>query len=200
MITHLSGKVVFKSAAYVVLENGGIGFKVNISLNTYSAIQNADTAFLHTTLIVKNEGQSLSGYDLYGFAEESERELFEMLISVSGVGASTARVMLSGHRPEDIRNAILLENESLLQGIKGIGPKTAKRIILELKDKAGKVGAGGTGAMITTPHNTAREEALYALIALGYQRAAAEKVLMKLTATQAGLTVEQLVKEALRAM
>ncbi len=198
MITYLSGKVTFKSPAYVVLENGGIGFKVNISLNTYSAIQNADTAFLHTTLIVKNEGQSLSGYDLYGFAEESERELFEMLISVSGVGASTARVMLSGHRPEDIRNAILMENESLLQGIKGIGPKTAKRIILELKDKAGKVGGGGTGAVVTAPHNTAREEALYALVALGYQRAAAEKVLMKLVATQSGLTVEQLVKEALR--
>lgn len=200
MITYLSGKVTFKSPAYVVLENGGIGFKVNISLNTYSAIQNADSAFLHTTLIVKNEGQSLSGYDLYGFAEESERELFEMLISVSGVGASTARVMLSGHRPEDIRNAILIENEVLLQGIKGIGPKTAKRIILELKDKVGKVGAGGTGAVITAPHNTAREEALYALVALGYQRAAAEKVLMKLVATQSGLTVEQLVKEALRAM
>jgi Holliday junction DNA helicase RuvA len=200
MITYLSGKVTFKSPAYVVLENGGIGFKVNISLNTYSAIQNAETAFLHTTLIVKNEGQSLSGYDLYGFAEEGERELFEMLISVSGVGASTARVMLSGHRPEDIRNAILIENESLLQGIKGIGPKTAKRIILELKDKVGKVGSGGTGAVITAPHNTAREEALYALVALGYQRAAAEKVLMKLVATQSGLTVEQLVKEALRAM
>ncbi len=200
MITYLSGKVTFKSPAYVVLENGGIGFKVNISLNTYSAIQNAETAFLHTTLIVKNEGQSLSGYELYGFAEEGERELFEMLISVSGVGASTARVMLSGHRPEDIRNAILIENESLLQGIKGIGPKTAKRIILELKDKVGKVGAGGTSAVITAPHNTAREEALYALVALGYQRAAAEKVLMKLVATQSGLTVEQLVKEALRAM
>ncbi len=200
MITYLSGKISFKSPAYVVLENGGIGFKVNISLNTYSAIQHAETALLHTTLIVKNEGQSLSGYDLYGFFELSERELFEQLISVSGVGAATARVMLSGHRPEEIRNAILTENEALIQSIKGIGPKTAKRIILELKDKVGKVGASSPGTPVATSHNTAREEALYALVALGYQRAAAEKALMKLAATQSGSTVEHLVKEALRVL
>lgn len=183
----------------MVLENGGIGFKINISLHTYSAVQDAEAARFFTTLIVKNEGQSLSGYELYGFAEESERELFELLISVSGVGASTARVMLSGHRPEDIRNAILLENEVLLQGIKGIGPKTAKRIILELKDKVGKVASGGTAAGIPSlTHNTVREEALYALIALGYQRAAAEKVLMKIAATHSGLSIEQMIKEALK--
>lgn len=198
MITYLSGKITFKSPAFVVLENGGIGFKINISLNTYSAIQHAESTLLHTTLIVKNEGQALSGYELYGFFEPSERELFELLISVSGVGAATARVMLSGHKPDDIRSAILTENDTLIQSIKGIGPKTAKRIILELKDKVAKTGAALSDTTTATLHNTVREEALYALVALGYQRAAAEKVLMKLATTQSGMTVEQMVKEALR--
>lgn len=198
MIAYLNGKLTFKSPTYVIVENGGFGFKVNISLHTFSAIQNAENVHLHTSLIVKNEGQSLSGYELFGFAEESEKDLFEMLISVSGVGASTARVMLSGHKPDDIKQAILSENELLIQSIKGIGPKTAKRIILELKDKVAKVGLATTSTLTFSAHNSAREEALYALVALGYQRAQAEKVLMKIKAANPGSTVENLIKEALR--
>lgn len=198
MIAYLNGKLTFKSPTYVIVENGGFGFKVNISLHTFSAIQNAENVQLHTSLIVKNEGQSLSGYELFGFAEETEKDLFEMLISVSGVGASTARVMLSGHKPDDIKQAILTENELLIQSIKGIGPKTAKRIILELKDKVAKAGVVSSSTLTIPSHNSAREEALYALVALGYQRAQAEKVLMKIAAANPGSTVENLIKEALR--
>ena len=198
MIAYLSGKLTFKSPTYVIVENGGIGFKVNISLHTFSAIQQVEAVQLYTSLIVKNEGQSLSGYELFGFAEESEKDLFELLISVSGVGASTARVMLSWHKPDDIKHAILTENEALIQSIKGIGPKTAKRIILELKDKVAKAGSTAGSTLTIASHNSAREEALYALIALGYQKAQAEKVLMKIAAANSGATVENLIKEALR--
>jgi len=198
MIAYISGKLTFKSPTYVVLENGGWGFKIHISLNTFSAIQHAVEAKLYTSLVVKNEGQILSGYDLYGFAEESEKELFEMLISVSGVGATTARVMLSGYKPDDIKNAILSENEMLMQSIKGIGPKTAKRVILELKDKVAKVGATAPPLSAVSEHNSARDEALYALVALGYPRAQAEKVLIKIAAAYPGATVESLIKESLK--
>lgn len=200
MIAYLSGKLTYKSPTYVIVENAGFGFKVNISLNTYSAIQQVDNVKLHTSLIVKNEGQSLSGYELYGFAEETEKDLFEMLISVSGIGASTARIMLSAHKPDDIKQAIVLENEMLIQSIKGIGPKTAKRVILELKDKVSKAGVSTTATLTNALHNSAREEALYALIALGYQKAQVEKVLMKIIAENPGSPVETLVKAALKSL
>ncbi|HRN93375.1 MAG: Holliday junction branch migration protein RuvA [Chitinophagales bacterium] len=200
MIAYLSGKLTHKSPTYVIVENAGFGFKVNISLNTYSAIQQVENVKLHTSLIVKNEGQSLSGYELYGFAEETEKDLFEMLISVSGIGASTARIMLSAHKPDDIKQAIVLENEMLIQSIKGIGPKTAKRVILELKDKVSKAGVTTTATLTNSLHNSAREEALYALIALGYQKAQVEKVLMKIIAENPGSPVETLVKAALKSL
>lgn len=200
MIAYLSGKLTHKSPTYVIVENAGFGFKVNISLNTYSAIQQVENVKLHTSLIVKNEGQSLSGYELYGFAEETEKDLFEMLISVSGIGASTARIMLSAHKPDDIKQAIVLENEMLIQSIKGIGPKTAKRVILELKDKVSKAGVTTTATLTNSLHNSAREEALYALIALGYQKAQVEKILMKIIAENPGSPVETLVKAALKSL
>ncbi|MCO5280034.1 MAG: Holliday junction branch migration protein RuvA [Chitinophagales bacterium] len=200
MIAYLSGKLTHKSPTYVIVENAGFGFKVNISLNTYSAIQQVENVKLHTSLIVKNEGQSLSGYELYGFAEETEKDLFEMLISISGIGASTARIMLSAHKPDDIKQAIVLENEMLIQSIKGIGPKTAKRVILELKDKVSKAGVTTTATLTNSLHNSAREEALYALIALGYQKAQVEKVLMKIIAENPGSPVETLVKAALKSL
>jgi Holliday junction DNA helicase RuvA len=201
MIAYLNGKLAYKNPTYVVIDINGLGYKVNISLNTYSSVQNLESARLFTSMVVKNEGQNLSGFDLYGFAEESERELFELLISVNGVGASTARVMLSSFKPEDIRNAILSENEGLIQSIKGIGPKTAKRVILELKDKVVKSGgSAGLGALplTNTPHNTNRDEALSALVALGFQKQAAEKVLMKIVVSNSGAAVEVLIKEALK--
>jgi len=169
---------------------------VKISLNTYEKIQTLDNCLLQTSLIVKNENQSVSGFELYGFFEEQEKDLFEKLISVSGVGASTARVMLSSFKPDEIRTAILGENEALIQSIKGIGPKSAKRIILELKDKVGKMAAGAV--LISTPNNTMKEEALSALVALGFNKQAAEKVISKLQASGEARNIEGLIKEALK--
>lgn len=169
---------------------------VKISLNTFEKIQHLEACHLHTSLIVKNENQSVSGFELYGFFEDQEKDLFEKLISVSGVGASTARVMLSSFKPDEIRVAILGENEALIQSIKGIGPKSAKRIILELKDKVGKMST--ESVLISTPNNTMKEEALSALVALGFNKPAAEKVIAKLQGNGDARNVEGLIKEALK--
>jgi Holliday junction DNA helicase RuvA len=196
MIAYLSGKITSKSPTHVLLEIGGIGYMVKISLNTFEKIQHLDTCKLHTSLIVKIENQSVSGFDLYGFFEETEKDLFEKLISVSGVGAATARMMLSSFKPDEIRNAILVENEAMIQSIKGIGPKSAKRIILELKDKVGKISSDSI--LISTPNNTMKEEALSALLALGFNKQAADKVLVKLQGSGQNATVEGLIKDALK--
>lgn len=196
MIAYLSGKITFKSPTHIYLETGGIGYMVKISLNTYEKVQHLDVCQLHTSLIVKIENQSVSGFDLYGFFEETEKDLFEKLISVSGVGAATARMMLSSFKPDEIKNAILVENEAMIQSIKGIGPKSAKRIILELKDKVGK--SSGDAILTSTPNNTMKEEALSALVALGFNKQAGEKVLAKLQGTGGNWTVEALIKEALK--
>jgi len=169
---------------------------VKISLNTFEKIQHLDSCRLQTSLIVKSENQSVSGFELYGFFEEQEKDLFEKLISVSGVGASTARVMLSSFKPDEIRTAILGENEALIQSIKGIGPKSAKRIILELKDKVGKMST--EALLVSTPNNTMKEEALSALVALGFNKQAAEKVVAKLQGGGESRNVEGLIKEALK--
>ena len=169
---------------------------VKISLNTFERIQHLDNCLLQTSLIVKSENQSVSGFELYGFFEEQEKDLFEKLISVSGVGASTARVMLSSFKPDEIRMAILGENEALIQSIKGIGPKSAKRIILELKDKVGKMSTDAV--LVSTPNNTMKEEALFALVALGFNKQAAEKVVAKLQSNGGARSVEGLIKEALK--
>lgn len=196
MIAYLSGKITFKSPTHIFLETGGIGYMVKISLNTFEKIQHLDNCRLQTALIVKNENQSVSGFELYGFFEEQEKDLFEKLISVSGVGASTARVMLSSFKPDEIRTAILSENEGLIQSIKGIGPKSAKRIILELKDKVGKMST--EAYLVSTPNNTMKEEALSALVALGFNKQAAEKVIVKLQGSGDTRSVEGLIKEALK--
>ena len=196
MIAYLSGKITFKSPTHIFLETGGIGYMVKISLNTYERVQHLDDCRLHTSLVVKSENQSVSGFDLYGFYEETEKDLFEKLISVSGVGAATARMMLSTFKPEEIKNAILSENEAMIQSIKGIGPKSAKRIILELKDKVGKLSADSI--LLPTPNNTMKEEALFALLALGFNKQAADKVLVKLQSSSTNWTVEGLIKEALK--
>lgn len=196
MIAYLSGKITFKSPTHIFLETGGIGYMVKISLNTYERIQHLESCQLHTSLIVKIENQSVSGFDLYGFFEDSEKDLFEKLISVSGVGAATARMMLSTFKPDEIKNAILTENEVMIQSIKGIGPKSAKRIILELKDKVGKL--SGDAILIATPNNTMKEDALFALLALGFNKQAAEKVIARLQSANNNWTVEGLIKEALK--
>ncbi len=198
MIAYISGKVTFKSPTHIFLETGGIGYMVKISLNTFEKIQHLETCRLHTSLVVKIENQSVSGFDLYGFFEDLEKDLFEKLISVSGVGAATARMMLSSFKPDEIKNAILTENEAMIQSIKGIGPKSAKRIILELKDKVGKI--SGDAILMPTPNNTMKEEALSALLALGFNKQAADKVLVKLQASSSSWSVEGLIKEALKLM
>jgi len=196
MIAYLNGKITYKSPTHIFVETGGIGYMVKISLNTFERVQKLDSCLLHTSLVVKIENQSVSGYDLYGFFEEAEKELFEKLISVSGVGASTARVMLSTFKPDEIRHAILTENEAMIQSIKGIGPKSAKRLILELKDKLGKTSSDQV--LTTTVNNTMKEEALFALVALGFNRAAADKVIVKLMGSGENRSVEGLIKEALK--
>lgn len=196
MIAYLAGKLTLKTPTHVFMDMGGIGYMLKISLNTYTAIQDLDACKLHTSLVVKSENQSVSGFDLYGFFEESEKELFEKVISVSGVGASTARVMLSTFKPEEIRQAILGENEAMIQSIKGIGPKSAKRLILELKDKMGKMSAEQFSMPLA--NNKLKDEALSALIALGFGKPAAEKVLMKLMGGGEQFSVEDLIKHALK--
>lgn len=196
MIAYLTGKITFKSPTHIFLETGGIGYMVKISLNTYERIQQLEQCTLHTSLIVKIENQSVSGYDLYGFFEDGEKDLFEKLISVSGVGAATARMMLSSFKPDEIRNAILMENEAMIQSIKGIGPKSAKRIILELKDKVGKMSSEHN--LQPSSNNTMKEEALFALLALGFNKPAAEKVIIKLMSSGETKSVEHLIKEALK--
>jgi len=198
MIAYLSGKITFKSPTHILLETGGLGYMVKISLNTFEKIQSLESCVLHTTLIVKNENQSVTGFDLYGFHGEAEKELFEKLISVSGVGAATARMMLSAFKPAEIKSAILTENEPLIQSVKGIGPKMAKRLIFELKDKIGQSSAASN--LSGTPNNRMREEALFALLALGFNRQAIEKVLAKLLAAGGQDSVEALIKEALKLM
>lgn len=196
MIAYLSGKITFKSPTHIFLETGGIGYMVKISLYTYEKVQHLEQCILFTQLVVKNDGQSLGGFDLYGFFEEGEKDLFEKLISVSGVGAATARVMLSSFKPDEIKQAILMENEALIQSIKGIGPKSAKRIILELKDKVGKLPE--TGTLLPTTNNRLKEEALFALVALGFSKPAADKVVTKLIQANPGQSVEGLIKDALK--
>ncbi len=192
MYAYIDGKLVFKSAAYVVIDAGGVGYHINISLNTYAQIENIERCKLFTWLHVKEDAHTL-----YGFADEGERRLFLHLISIPGIGPNTGRMMLSSITPIEIQNAIIGGNVSLIQRIKGIGPKSAQRIILELQDKLKKE---GPETLSTAPLNkTAAEEALSALVMLGFNRNIAEKVLEK-EIGKAGndLNVEQLIKLALK--
>jgi Holliday junction DNA helicase RuvA len=193
MYAYIDGKLVFKSAAFVVIDAGGVGYHINISLNTYSRIGDAERCKLFTWLHVKEDGHTL-----YGFADEGERRLFLHLISISGIGPNTGRMMLSSISPEEIQNAIISGNVSLIQRIKGIGPKSAQRVILELQDKLLKE---GSNTLSPAPLNkTVREESLSALVMLGFARNAAEKVLEQEINKNSDLTVEQLIKAALKSL
>lgn len=202
MLTYLSGKLIIKNPTYAIVDHHGMGYMLKISLFTYEAIKDLSEVKLFTSLVVKNENQSVAGFDLYGFYTEIERDLFEKMISVSGVGAATTRMMLSSFKPEEIQQAIVSENESLIQSVKGIGPKMAKRIILELKDKMVKFQSNlpETATKGTMFDNKAKEEALYALIALGFQKANIDKVLAKLLVQNPESRVEQLIKDALKVL
>ena len=197
MITYIKGQITFKTPTYIFIETAGIGYKVNVSLNTYAQIEKLETVKILTYLHIKEDSHTL-----YGFAEDAERGLFIHLISVSGIGPSTAQVLLSSLTPDEVQSAILAEDVATFNRVKGIGPKTAKRIILDLKDKILKDG-GKVSSQFTPTNNTIREEALSALVALGFNRGQVQKTLKKITQQQKSTdstinNVEELIKQALR--
>ena len=191
MIHHLKGKLVEKSPTHVVIECGGVGYFVNISLHTFSKLNDAENINLFTHLQVKEDSHTL-----FGFMEKSEREIFRLLLSVSGIGSSTARTMLSSLSPAQIRDAIANGNVPSIQAIKGIGVKTAQRVILDLKDKVLKV--YDIDQVSFHSNNTNKEEALSALEVLGFARKQSEKVIDKVLLQDSSLSVENIIKLALK--
>lgn len=194
MYAYLRGKFTLKNPAQVNIDVNGLGYEVNISLNTYAQIQHKEEGQLYTYLQVKEDGHTL-----FGFFDKSEKELFVQLISVSGIGAATARMMLSHMKPEEITRAILQGNVKLLESIKGIGKKTAERLALELRDKVGKT--GGDVSSTSLQGNSLQQDALNALIALGISKSQAELSLQKINSTEPGVTnLEELIKKALKSI
>ena len=189
MITQIKGRLIEKSPTEVIVDCNGIGYSINISLNTFSKIGNDENIKLFTYLIIKEDSHSL-----YGFFDKSERSLFKLLISVSGVGASTGRMMLSSLSPNEIISAILNENVQIIQSIKGIGLKTYQRIILELKDKVLLLEGSEQEQLVL---NTESNEAASALEVLGYSQKQTSKILSKIMSENPGINVETLIKKAL---
>jgi Holliday junction DNA helicase RuvA len=194
MIAYLSGKFSYKNPAVVYVDVQGMGYEVNISLNTYSHIQHLEEGKLYTYLQVKEDSHTL-----FGFFDALEKEMFILLISVSGVGAATARMMLSSMKPAEITNAIMMNNASLLESVKGIGRKTAERLILELRDKVSKLSTSVPGIQFIG--NTFEQDALNALVALGISRPAAEQAIKKIVISEPSINnLEALIKKALKAI
>lgn len=191
MIEHLKGRLIDKSPTHAVVECNGIGYFLHISLHTFSQLPDEEAIKLYTHLLVREDSHTL-----YGFFERVEREIFRLLLSVSGIGASTARTMLSSMAPDQIKEAIASGNVSAIQAIKGIGAKTAQRVILDLKDKIIKVYALDEVSPQTS--NTSKEEALSALEVLGYARRQAERVVDRVIAQESSLSVENIIKQALK--
>ena len=191
MITHIQGRLVELNPAYAVIECNGVGYMLNISLNTYSKLGESESCKLYSHLVVKEDSHTL-----YGFHNTLERKIFRLLISVSGVGASTARVILSSMMPEEIRDAIVSEDVVVIKSVKGIGAKTAQRIILDLKDKMFK--AFDDIEITMKSGNRNREEALSALEVLGFPMKAVHKLVDKLLDKDPHMEVEELVKQALK--
>lgn len=191
MIHHLKGKLIEKNPTHVIIECGGVGYFVNISLHTFSKISDVELINLFTHLQVKEDSHTL-----FGFVEKSEREIFRLLLSVSGIGSSTARTMLSSLSPPQIREAIANGNVATIQAIKGIGAKTAQRVILDLRDKILKV--YDIDEVSINSNNTNKEEALSALEVLGFVRRQAEKAVDKVLNQDPSLSVENIIKHALK--
>ena len=189
MITQIKGKLIEKSPTELVIDCGGVGYSINISLNTYSQIGDDENIKLFTHLIIKEDSHSL-----YGFFKKSERSLFKLLISVSGVGASTARMMLSSLSPGEIISAILSDSVQIIQSVKGIGAKTAQRVILELKDKAMMLESTDKEQFSFSNEST---EAASALEVLGYSQKQTNKILTQIISENPGINVETLIKKAL---
>ncbi len=194
MYAYLQGKFTYKSPAQVYIDVNGVGYEVNISLHTYTAIQSLQEGKLFTYLQVKEDG-----HILFGFFEREEKEIFLLLTSVSGVGAATARMMLSSIRPEEVSLAIMQGNVRLLESVKGIGKKTAERLVLELKDKVSK--QPSSIANTYTVGNSIEQDALTALTALGISRAQAEQSIQKVIRVEPNIShLEELIKKVLKAI
>ena len=191
MITHIQGKLIEKSPTDVVIDCNGVGYQLHISLHTYSQLPQTDFIKLYSYLLIKEDGHSL-----YGFIDKSEREIFKLLLSVSGIGASIARTMLSSLEPKQIIQAIANGDVATIQSIKGIGAKTAQRAILDLKDKVLKI--YDVEEISFSKHNISREESLSALEVLGYVRKNAEKVVDKILIDNPEATIEMIIKQALK--
>lgn len=191
MITHIQGKLVEKNPTHVIIDCNGVGYFINISLHTFSQVPDKEHLRLYTHLLVREDA-----HVLYGFYEKVEREIFGLLLSVSGVGASTARTMLSSLTPSQVRDAIAHGDVATIQSIKGIGAKTAQRVILDLKDKMLKI--FGIDEVSHPQSNTNKEEALSALEVLDFVRKQAEKVVDKIVKDELDLSVEDIIKKALK--
>lgn len=190
MFAYLEGKIAYKSPSLLYIDTGGVGYEVNISLQTYSQIVSLEHCRLFIHLQIKEDGWSL-----FGFFDEEERATFRLLLAISGVGAATARIILSSLNTDELQRAIVHEDTRTLEKIKGIGNKTAQRIILELK---GKILKQKNNSLLPLPkHNTIQEDALIALVNLGINRNIAESALRKIN-DSANLSVEELIKQALR--
>jgi holliday junction DNA helicase RuvA len=191
MINYIKGTITEINPASVTIETGGVGYLIQISVNTYSKLDGKTDFKILVHEVIREDS-----HQLFGFADSIERDIFRLLISVSGIGANTARMMLSSLLPAEIEKAIIDSNVNLLKSIKGIGLKTAQRIIVDLRDKVGK--QSGTGEIFTIEDNTRRDEALSALVMLGFARSAVVKVLEKIIREEKNLTVEDLIKRALK--
>ncbi len=191
MIAHIHGKLVEKTPTHIVIDCGGVGYHINISLHTYSLLPTSDFIKLFTYVQIKEDAHTL-----FGFVEKTEREIFKMMLSVSGIGASIARTMLSSLEPKQVIHAIASGDLATIQSVKGIGTKTAQRVIIELKDKVLKLYDLEEVSLIQ--NNTNKDEALSALEVLGFVRKAAEKVVEKIARENPDATVEFIIKQALK--
>lgn len=193
MYDFIKGTLAELNPAYAVVETGGIGYIVNVSLNTYAALEGKENVLLFLHQVVREDAHLL-----YGFISKSERELFRQLITVSGVGANTARVILSSLSADEISQAIMQGDVNTLKRIKGIGLKTAQRIVVDLKDKLGK--SALEQDIFTVSNNTIKQEALSALVMLGFTKSVAEKSIDQLLKKNPGHSVEALIKDALKGL
>tara|TARA_R110001592_G_scaffold107961_1_gene301926 strand:- start:1106 stop:1699 length:594 start_codon:yes stop_codon:yes gene_type:complete len=196
MFAYIKGKLAYKDPTFVIIDIQGVGYEIKISLNTYSQIKDQEQCQLFTYFHVKEDIQVL-----YGFADQAEKKLFTLLISISGIGPSIGLMFLSSLSPSEIVNAIATENVATIQSVKGVGAKTAQRVILELKDKVGKESTDLGGGNITSSSiNTIRNEALAALVTLGINKVAAQKGIDKILKNSEGqISLEELIKLALKA-
>jgi holliday junction DNA helicase RuvA len=195
MIYHLNGRLIEKHPTHVVIECGGVGYLVSISITTYEALTDDESIFLNTYMVVREDAMTL-----YGFATQEERRMFLLLIGVSGVGANTARLILSAMNPAKTTEVIASGDSDTIKKVKGIGAKTAQRIIIDLQDKVGPETGGGEGLLgISSLHNTVKNEALLALATLGFDKSRVEKTLSRiLENSDSDYTLEVLIKQALK--